>query len=332
MRNGCASATPPGPSRTLHEAGMWVASSPPSQRAIRTSVPAGPLAIAKSSISRRAPGSPKPSEPPVETPSRSAASTSAIPGPASRTVTARPRRPDRSTGTSSTSPPPAYLTALRATSETAVATCWASTPESPHRSASSRAARAADATSASPATRTARCGLIPPAGSARRRRARRRTPCRARARIRSAMSCAEPPDAIALREAGVDPVGREHHHVAVVEVGARDLDRGQVVADDAALGQRALGRRARAGARVHQAPLDVADAGPAHAPVDEVEPGERHHRAAGPRERARGTPRSAAPAPRRGARLITAAAASAASAASAPCPSPSIAATSAPPS
>ena len=62
---------------------MWVAIRPPSQRAIVTSVPSGPLAIAKSSISRRAPGSPKPSEPPVETPSRSAAATSAIPGPAS---------------------------------------------------------------------------------------------------------------------------------------------------------------------------------------------------------------------------------------------------------
>ena len=69
---------------------MWVASSPPSQRAIVTSVPPGPLAIAKSSISRRAPGSPRPSEPPVETPSRSAAATSAIPGPPSRTVTAQP--------------------------------------------------------------------------------------------------------------------------------------------------------------------------------------------------------------------------------------------------
>ena len=82
------------------------------------------------------------------------------------------------------------------------------------------------------------------------------------------------------REVGGDAVGREHDRVARLERDRLHPHLRQVEADDAAEHDRrgVAGVGARAGA--HEAGLDVADAGPLHRPLAEVEPRQRHHGAA----------------------------------------------------
>src|SRR5947207_1517233 len=92
----------------------------------------------KSSIKRRAPGSPSPSPPDVEYPSCRARVTSGIPGPWSRATTIRPSMSPFITVRSVISPRLAYMRMLRAISEMAAAmTVW-SPLENPASAASSR--------------------------------------------------------------------------------------------------------------------------------------------------------------------------------------------------
>src|SRR3989475_6341709 len=78
-----------------------------------------------SSISRLAPGRPRPSPPEVEYPSCSARPTSGMPGPWSRAITITPCRSPFETTLSAISPRLAYMRMLRASSEIAAAmTVW----------------------------------------------------------------------------------------------------------------------------------------------------------------------------------------------------------------